>query len=206
MTFTTWLAFAAASTAMLLIPGPTVLLVVSYGLTQGRRVAVAVAAGVAAGDFLAMTLSLAGLGALVATSATLFTALKWLGAAYLLYLAVRLWRAAPVLAADGAPPPAGSGRRIFLHAFAVTALNPKSIAFFVAFVPLFIDPAAPLLPQLVVLEATFVGLAVANAFAYALAADRLGRTIRRPAVLRLLNRVGAGALAGMAAATVAARG
>jgi threonine/homoserine/homoserine lactone efflux protein len=205
MTFTNWLAFAAASSVMLLIPGPTVLLVVSYGLTQGRRVAVAVAAGVAAGDLFAITLSLAGLGAIVAASATLFTALKWAGAAYLLYLAVRLWRASPVLAAREPPPP-GGGWKIFLHAFAVTALNPKSIAFFVAFVPLFIDPAAALLPQLVVLEGTFVGLALVNAFAYALAADRVGRTIRRPAVLRWLNRGGAGALAGMAAATVASRG
>src|SRR4051812_32598046 len=76
MNFANWLAFAAASIVLLLIPGPTVILVVSYALTQGKRVALAVAAGVALGDFTAMTLSLAGLGALLAASATLFTLLK----------------------------------------------------------------------------------------------------------------------------------
>jgi hypothetical protein len=76
MTLATWFAFLLASTVLLLIPGPTVLLVVSYALTQGRRVAVAMAAGVALGDFTAMTLSLAGLGALLLASASLFTALK----------------------------------------------------------------------------------------------------------------------------------
>ncbi|MCR9114619.1 MAG: LysE family transporter, partial [Rhodobacteraceae bacterium] len=81
-----WLAFVAASTALLLIPGPTVLLVLSYALSQGRRVALASATGVALGDFVAMTASLAGLGALVLASATLFTALKWIGAAYLIWL------------------------------------------------------------------------------------------------------------------------
>jgi len=76
MDIATYLAFAAASIVLLMIPGPTVLLVVSYALTQGRRVALATAAGVALDDFTAMTLSLAGLGALLAASATLFTVLK----------------------------------------------------------------------------------------------------------------------------------
>ena len=110
MSFATWIAFAVASVVLLLIPGPTVLLVVSYALTQGRRIAVAMAAGVALGDFTAMTLSLAGLGALLAASATLFTVLKWVGAAYLVYLGVRLWRAKPVLP-DVARRAGAAGRR-----------------------------------------------------------------------------------------------
>ena len=81
MTIETWLAFAAASSVLLVIPGPTILLVVSYALGRGMRTALPVAAGVALGDFTAMTLSMLGLGALLATSALLFTALKWLGAA-----------------------------------------------------------------------------------------------------------------------------
>src|SRR4026207_2417052 len=84
MTIETWLAFAAATTVLLIIPGPTILLVVSYALGQGKRKARAVAVGVALGDFTAMTLSILGVGALLAASATLFTALKWLGAAYFL--------------------------------------------------------------------------------------------------------------------------
>jgi len=203
MSLATWFAFTAASIVLLLIPGPTVLLVVSYALTQGRRVAVATAAGVALGDFTAMTLSLAGLGALLATSAGLFTALKWIGAAYLVYLGIRLWRAPPALPDPVAGAPARSVRGIFGHAFLVTALNPKSIAFFVAFVPQFIDHDAALLPQLVVMEATFVALAAANAVAYALAADQLRLRVRRPGVLKWMNRTGAGLLVGMGVATAA---
>ncbi|MCB1486302.1 MAG: LysE family translocator [Bauldia sp.] len=203
MDLTTWLAFAAASIVLLMIPGPTVLLVVSYALTQGRRVALATAAGVALGDFTAMTLSLAGLGALLAASATLFTILKWVGAAYLVYLGIRLWRSKPELpeveSVEGGRPVRG----IFGHAFVVTALNPKSIAFFVAFVPQFIDHGRALLPQLAIMEATFVAFAAVNALAFALAADQLRVRIRKAGVLKWLNRVGAGCLIGMGAATAA---
>jgi threonine/homoserine/homoserine lactone efflux protein len=204
MTLAAWLAFAAASLVLVIIPGPTVVLVVGYALTQGRRVALAVAAGVATGDLVAMTLSLAGLGALLAASATLFTVLKWAGAAYLVYLGIRLWRAKPELAAmeeRTGRRPAGA---IFGHAFLVTALNPKSIAFFVAFVPQFVDHSAPLFRQFVVMEATFVAIAACNALAYALLADQMRMRIRRPGVLRAINRAGAGCLVGMAAVTAAA--
>lgn len=201
MELTTWIGFAVASAVLVAIPGPTVMLVVAYALGQGRKVALATAAGVILGDLVAMTLSLAGLGAVLATSATLFSVLKWFGVAYLLYLAVRLWRAPPVLAEAEAVAPGQRG--IFGHAFAVTALNPKSIAFFIAFVPHFIDPAMPLLPQTVMLIATFVALGGINALAYALAVDRLRRLIRRPGVLKWVNRSGAVCLGGMGALTVA---
>ena len=206
MEFDVWLAFVAASTALLLIPGPTVLLVLSYAVSQGRRVALATAAGVATGDFIAMTASLAGLGALVLASATLFTALKWIGAAYLVYLGVKLFRSAPSatlggLKLKGAP----SARGVFAHAATVTALNPKSIVFFIAFVPQFLRPESALLPQFTVLVATFVGLATMNALAYALLADRVRQKVARPAVLAWLSRIGGGALIAMGVATAAFR-
>jgi len=84
-----WLTFVAASTVLLLIPGPTVLLVLSYALSKGRSVALASAGGVALGDLIAMSASLAGLGALVLASATLFQVLKWVGAAYLIWLGIK---------------------------------------------------------------------------------------------------------------------
>ena len=92
MTIEAWAAFAAASAVLLVIPGPTILLVVSYALGQGWRTALPMAVGVALGDFTAMTLSMLGIGALLAASATVFTALKWIGAAYLVYLGVKLFR------------------------------------------------------------------------------------------------------------------
>ncbi len=201
----TWLAFVIASTALLLIPGPTVLLVLSYALSHGRRVAVATAAGVATGDLIAMSASLAGLGALVLASATLFTVLKWVGAIYLIWLGIRLIRTAPDQAGlrpgrTDLPP-----RGVFGHAAAVTALNPKSIAFFIAFVPQFIDPGAALGPQFTILIATFVGLAALNALAYALLADRLRTHIGSPPVIAWVTRIGGGALVAMGLATLAAR-
>jgi threonine/homoserine/homoserine lactone efflux protein len=204
MTLETWLAFVAASAVLLVLPGPTVTLVVSYALGVGRRAAWATVAGVALGDFTAMTLSLLGLGAVLAASAALFSGLKWLGAAYLVYLGVRLWRAAPAVDALAAAE-ARPDRAILGHAFAVTALNPKSILFFVAFVPQFVSPQAPALPQLAVLEITFVAMAALNAALYAALAGRARGLIRRPAVLRAVNRVGAGILVGAGIATVALR-
>ncbi len=146
---------------------------------------------------------MAGLGALLAASVMLFTVLKWFGAAYLVYLDIKLWRAPVEDAADEAPPLAFSGRRIFFHAVAVTALNPKSIVFFVAFLPQFIDPEAPLMAQLVLLEATFLALAGLNATLFALGAAAARRAIRRPAVQRAVNRAGGGLLIGAGVVAVA---
>ena len=201
-----WLTFVVASTALLLIPGPTVLLVLSYALSKGRSVAVASAAGVAFGDLVAMTASLVGLGALVLASATLFTVLKWIGAVYLVWLGIKLLRSAPSngleqVAANGDITAGG----VFGHAALVTALNPKSIAFFIAFVPQFVDPNAALIPQFAILIATFVGLAAINAFAYALLADGLRTTIGKPQVITWLTRAGGGALIAMGIATAALR-
>lgn len=205
MSLDLWLAFVAASVVLLVIPGPTLLLVLSYALTQGRRVAVAMALGVALGDFVALTASLLGLGALLLASATAFTVLKWAGAAYLVWLGVKLLRSRPAqgLGADLADRLPARG--IFWHAAAVTALNPKSIAFFVAFVPQFLRPETPLAPQFVTVVATFVTLAAANALVFALAADRLRERIRQPRVLLWLNRAGGTALIGMGLMTAAIR-
>lgn len=205
MAFETWLAFVAAATALLMIPGPTVLLVITYALSEGRRSALYTVVGVTLGDFLAMTLSLAGLGALLAASALAFTALKWVGAAYLIYLGIRLWRAPASL--DGAVAEVGGrpARSMAWHAFVVTALNPKSIVFFVAFLPQFMTAATPLLPQMAILEATFLTLAALNALVYALVASGARQTIRRPAVLRWMHRAGGGVLIGAGLLTLAWR-
>ncbi len=197
-----WLAFVAASTALLLIPGPTVLLVLSYALSKGRPVAVASATGVALGDLIAMTASLAGLGALVLTSATLFSVLKWVGAAYLLWLGFKLVRSAPSEGLGTVDTKRDvTPRSVFLHAAAVTALNPKSIAFFIAFVPQFLRPELPLLPQFAILIGTFVGLAGFNALIYALLADKLRRWVRRPSIVTWLTRTGGVTLMAMGLAT-----
>ncbi len=201
LTIEAWLAFLAASAVMLVIPGPTILLVVGQSLSGGRRSALPLVAGVALGDLTAMTLSLAGLGAVLATSATLFTVMKFAGAAYLVWLGLRLWRA-PVECCAAAAIPA---RRAFRDAYVVTALNPKGIVFFVAFVPLFIDPQASFLPQAAVLVGSFVALAALNAALYAVLAARLSGLVRRPGVRRAFNRGGGAVLVGAGLATAMMR-
>ena len=203
MTIETWLAFTAATTLLLVIPGPTVLLVVSYALGQGLRTALPMALGVALGDFKAMTLSMLGVGALLAASATLFTALKWIGAAYLIWLGIKLWRAGGTL--DASPRTDGASTlKMTAHAWIVTALNPKGITFFVAFLPQFLDPARDFWMQMLVFEATFLVLAFANAFGYALIASRARGMMRNARAIGVVNRVGGALLigAGVAALTV----
>lgn len=202
MDLTVWLAFVAASTVLLLIPGPTVLLVLSYAMSRGRATALASAAGVAVGDFIAMTASLLGLGALVMASATAFLVLKWLGAAYLVYLGISLLRSAPTVE-PGPRATETQTQGVFYHAAIVTALNPKSIAFFIAFVPQFVMQDAALVPQFAILIVTFVLLAALNALAYALLADRMRSMIARPSVAQWTARAGGMALIGMGIMTAA---
>ena len=190
-----WLAFVAASAVMLAIPGPTVLLVISYALGHGRTPALAIVAGVALGDLTSMTASMLGLGAVLAASAMIFTALRWIGGAYLVYLGVKLWRAPVRTDEAGEAPPAAPGR-MFAHAYAVTALNPKALIFFVAFVPQFLVAAEPFWRQVLVLEATFVTLAILNATLFALLASAARRRLQEPRVRRAVNRTGGSLLVG----------
>ena len=204
MSFEAWVAFVAASAVLLVIPGPTMLLVVSYALGQGWRSAFPMAVGVALGDFTAMTLSMLGLGALLATSGTLFMILKWIGAAYLVWLGIKLWRAGGSFDArpgtDAAP-----AAKMLGHAWLVTALNPKSLTFFIAFLPQFLDPRADFLTQVAVFETTFLVLAFANAFGYALVASRARALVRNGKVIDVFNKVGGSLLIGAGVATIGVR-
>lgn len=194
-----WLAFVVASAIMLAIPGPTVLLVVSYALGYGRRPALAVVTGVGLGGFTAMTASMLGLGAILAASSTVFTALRWIGGAYLVYLGIKLWKS-PVRtgALDGAAARVGLAR-MFAHAYAVTALNPKGIIFFVVFVPQFLVPTEPFWRQAMILEATFITLDVLNVTLFALLASAARRHLQEPRVQRIVNRTGGSLLIGAGA-------
>ncbi|MBC2775902.1 LysE family translocator [Rhizobium sp. AQ_MP] len=204
MTIETWLAFAAASAVLLIIPGPTILLVVSYALGQGWRSALPVSIGVALGDFTAMTLSMLGVGAILAASATVFTALKWVGAAYLIYLGIKLFRAGGALDVEPRTD-AVSTMKMVAHAWVVTALNPKSITFFVAFLPQFLDKHGDFFTQMVIFETTFLILAFLNAAGYALIASRARNLVRSPKAIGLFNRTGGTLLIGAGVATATLR-
>jgi len=190
------ISFALASTVILIIPGPTIILVISQAVAHGRKSVVPLAAGVLLGDFTAMTLSILGLGAIMAASALLFATFKWIGAVYLIYLGIKQWRSDPRNSIAANKPLTTSKRSLFKSSFIVTALNPKSIAFFVAFLPQFIDPLQPAVPQLVLLGVTFLVLAVINAAVYALFAGQLGEHMQRPKIRKWFNRCGGSALIG----------
>lgn len=203
MTFEVYLAYVAACVVLLFIPGPTILLVVSYAMTHGRRSAFATIFGVMVGDAVAMGLSLLGLGALLMTSARLFTAMKVLGACYLVYLGVKMWRAPGLVDESSREIEQASRRGMALDAFTVTVLNPKSGMFFIAFLPQFMDGSRPLLPQILLLGGTFLALALTSVTLYALLASEIRKVIENPAVSKAVNRAGGGALIGAGVLTFA---
>lgn len=187
--------FIIATVIILTVPGPTVILLVSQAVSHGRSSVLPLVAGVLLGDVTCMTLSLAGLGAVLSASSVLFSVFKWGGALYLMYLGIRLWRANPDAGA-AVHTGGGSPWALLRSSYFVTALNPKGIAFFVAFLPQFVDPARPVYPQLALLGGTFLILAVLNATAFAFFASRIGDRMRRPAVRKWFNRIGGGTLFG----------
>lgn len=214
-----YLAFLAASAVVLAIPGPTILLVVTRALNFGSSVRRATVAGVVLGDLVAMSAAMVGLGALLLASSQLFLALRIVGGAYLVWLGVSLirsrgsqWRLGEGggsgvglgdgglgdgSVADGVP------RRVFAEAFAVTATNPKSIAFFVAFVPQFIDPALVWSTQAAAMIAGFVALGGLNAAAYAWTAGRVRQRLQDARIRRRVSAVSGGALVAGGAAVIA---
>lgn len=177
-----WLAYVATCAVVLAIPGPTILLVLSYSIAHGRASTVPVVAGVALGDSLAISLSLVGLGTLLAASAFWFTLIKWMGGLYLIYLGIKLIRGSGRIAEMESDPVGKSSLKLFSSALMVTALNPKSIVFFIALLPQFISASHPLTQQLWILGLTFVTLAIVGATSYALFAASLRRFLAsRPA-------------------------
>ena len=192
-----WITFVIASTLILVIPGPTIILVITQSVAHGRRSVIPLVTGVLLGDFTAMTLSLLGLGAIMTASAALFTIFKCGGALYLIYLGIRLIvRKNDSLEEEVVEDQKKSSRSFLKDSFIVTALNPKSIAFFVAFLPQFISPAGAPALQLMLFGGTFLVLATINATIYALFASRLKEQIRKESVQKWFNRGGGGALIG----------
>ena len=190
-----WLAFVFASAIMLAIPGPTVVLVASYTLGYGRRSALAVVAGVAFGGLTAMTASMLGLGAVLAASASVFTGLRWIGGAYLVFLGIKLWRA-PAVSVDAEGGARKGPLRLFLHGYGVTALNPKAVVFFVAFVPQFMVPGVPFAQQAAILIVTFMTMDVLNSLIYVALASAARHRLHEPRAQKAVNRAGGTLLAG----------
>jgi threonine/homoserine/homoserine lactone efflux protein len=203
MSLDLWLAYLLAAAIILVIPGPTIILVISQAVSHGKKSVVPLVTGVVLGDFTAMVLSLLGLGALLSISALLFTVLKWIGACYLVYLGIRLWRTKPQASKTQQPARKSSNGSLFKSSYIVTSLNPKGIVFFIAFLPQFINPGAPVPSQLAILGASFLILAGINATLYALFAGQLREYMQNWKVRRCFDRCGGTALIGAGIVTAA---
>lgn len=190
MSFEVWSAYALTTILILVIPGPTVLLLIGFGLSEGRRAALYCAAGVMLGDCTLMTLSLIGVGAVLAASAMVFSIMKMAGACYLVYLGWRMWRGAGKAGVAAERPPRRSGMEMLRRSWFVTALNPKAITFFVAFMPQFIHTDKPIVPQLVVMGGTLVCLSFLNSLCYTYAAGTAGRIFANPQSMKYVRRGG----------------
>jgi homoserine/homoserine lactone efflux protein len=194
MTYETWIAFALASAIVVLIPGPNIVLTVNYAIKDGKRSGLATVPGVVLGAFVAMSLSLLGAGALLATSAFLFTLLKLAGAIYLTWLAYSLWTAPVKALSVGNSSDAKPLRSLFWLSFLISVLNPKGPAFYVAFVPQFVSSTGPIFQQFAILITTFLAVAALNSFFWLFFANGMKTQFRKPRAMRILNRIGASCL------------
>ena len=201
MTLEIWVTFVSVVFIFAIIPGPTVILVLGQAISHGRRSVMPLVYGVLLGDFVAMTLSLIGLGAVLATSATLFLILKWFGVGYLIYLGIKTWREVPEHGLSPISVPDISKVNLFKSSFLVTALNPKDIVFFVAFLPQFVNPNVEAMPQLLILMVTFLGVVSITITSFALFAGVVRYRIQNFQARKRLNKLGGGALFGAAAFT-----
>ena len=186
-----YLGFVAACVVLILMPGPMVALIVSNSVAGGMRAGLLTVAGSGAAMLIHLAAVSAGLGALLSALGSALFWLKWAGAAYLFYLGLRALRAAP-LALDAGPAANKSAQRTFAEGFLVALTNPKTLLFYAAFFPLFIAPDRPAAPQLAVLSATFMGVALVIDSLWAAGAAKA-----RPLLLRAgrwTNRVTGGLL------------
>jgi threonine/homoserine/homoserine lactone efflux protein len=174
--------FAAASLVLLLTPGPSVLYIVTRSLSQGRAAGLASVLGVQAGALVHVAGAALGLSAIIASSALLFSVVKYLGAAYLVYPGIRALRSSP--SAPATIPTAVSAKELISQGFWVAALNPKTALFFLAFLPQFVTPAkGSVALQLVLLGSLYVAMSCVIDTTYALLSSKLRPWfLRHPAV------------------------
>lgn len=205
---TTYLAYVLACIAVVIVPGPTVTVIIANSLRHGTRAGLANVAGTQVGLALMLGLLAVGLATVVAHLSVVFEIVKWLGAAYLIYLGVQMWRADGTLGdvathdvADGSGPgssethPRGVAPQFFWQGVLVILSNPKALVFFGAFIPQFIDPTGNTIAQTLILGATFMVVATFLDGLYAVAAGRAGGWLTRGRV-RLVEQISGTCLIG----------
>lgn len=187
MDMTLYLAFVAATVALILLPGPNIMIIVSNSIAYGPKRGLATVAGTSAAMVVFLAMTTLGMTSLVMAASAWFEWLRWIGVAYLIYLGVQQWRLAPVTGEQAGAPMALS--RAFVRGFIVSATNPKVLLFYAAFFPQFVDPTSAVLPQMVLLSVTFLLIASGPDSCFALAAGRAHGLFANPRIGRLQNRL-----------------
>jgi threonine/homoserine/homoserine lactone efflux protein len=204
-----WWIFVVMTFFVSATPGPNMLLVMSHGARFGLRAAIMTMAGCMTALLCMMSISAAGLGALLHTFPVVFDALRYVGAAYLAYLGYKLWVSSlPSTAAEKDPVrtlPERSGGSFYRQGLAVAASNPKAIVFAAAFFPQFIQPQSPALMQFAILLCTFTVIEVSWYLIYALSGQKLSGYLQQAHVLKNFNRLTGGVFVGFAALMAASR-
>ena len=200
MLLQTWLAFFAACWVISLSPGAGAIASMSSGLRYGFWRGYWNALGLQLGLALQIAIVAAGVGAILATSATAFYVIKWFGVAYLVFLAVKQWQALPSdLNDDAAVRPIGKPLALMFRGFLVNVSNPKALVFMLAVLPQFIDPHAPLVAQYLILGATMICVDLVVMAGYTGLASKVLRLLRTPKQQKRMNRTFAGLFIGAAA-------
>ncbi|NMX63773.1 LysE family transporter [Pseudomonas sp. WS 5059] len=199
MALDTWLAFFLASWIISLSPGAGAIASMSSGLQYGFLRGYWNAIGLQLGLAMQIAVVAGGLGAILAASSTAFYAIKWFGVAYLVYLAVKQWRALPMdMSDDAAVRPIGKPMAMMFRGFLVNASNPKALVFMLAVLPQFVNPQAPLLIQYLILGATMIGVDMIVMAGYTGLASKVLRLLRTPKQQKRVNRTFAGLFVGAA--------
>ncbi|MDF0734194.1 LysE family transporter [Pseudomonas entomophila] len=199
MSMETWLAFFAACWVISLSPGAGAIASMSSGLQYGFWRGYWNALGLQLGLIVQIAIIAAGVGAILAASATAFQIIKWFGVAYLVYLAYRQWRALPMeMSEESAVRPIGKPLSLVFRGFLVNVSNPKALVFMLAVLPQFIDPHQPLLAQYLAITATMISVDMLVMAGYTGLASRVLRLLRTPKQQKRLNRTFAGLFIGAA--------
>lgn len=194
----TWLLYLAAAMGLSASPGPNGLLALTHGALHGRRKTMNTILGGALGFVAVIALSMFGIGALLQSSLAWLTVLKWVGALYLIYLGVQVWRSAPINLEPSQSPARTSSLAMFRQGALSAVTNPKAVLFFTAFLPQFIDPHRSLVPQFLVMAGTFATIEIITEYVLASTAHRLRPWLRR--VGKQFNRICGGTFIAIGAA------
>lgn len=184
-----YLAFIAASAVLILMPGPNVALIVANSFAHGPRYALMTVAGTSTAMIVQLGLVIAGMTTMMTEMAHLFTIFKWAGVAYLLFIGIQYWRKPPVDLCADADLQTRRYRDVYAQGFLISLTNPKTLIFYAAFFPQFMNPENPALPQFLLLGATFLAMAIVSDGTYAVLAGRIRPRLQTSNIGRMQNKL-----------------